>query len=172
MNRAKNILSQALKFGIAVAYKQATGLAMPSNSNSTDTVPVHQMADKLKTFLAELVSEATPADGRIILFVDDLDRIPPVRAVQILESLKNFLDVKGLVTVLACDYKVISKGLEARVGVSEEALGRSFFDKIIQVPFRMPVHAYDANKFVCGLLARIKVKVPDERLEDVVAVLD
>ena len=72
------------------------------------------------------------------MFVDDLDRVAPERAVEILEVLKIFLDIPGLVFMLACDYEVIVTGLAAKGGLGEDASGRSFFDKIIQVPFQMP----------------------------------
>ena len=74
-------------------------------------------------------------------------------------ALEQSLDVPGLVTVLACDYGVISRGLSARMGVGEAELGRSFFDKIIQVPFRMPTHVYRASGYVQQLLKQIGVDV-------------
>lgn len=136
-----------------------------------DAPPAHKLADDLKAHAARLVSLVAERFGRVVLFIDDLDRIPPRRAVQILEALKNFLDVPWLVTVLACDYGVIARGLKDRVGVSEEELGRSFFDKIIQVPFRMPTHAYQAHAYIHGLLARIGVAADASEVETVTELL-
>ena len=99
--------------------------------------------DVLKANFAEQVKKRLENTGcdRVVVFIDDLDRILPMRAVEILESLKNFVDVEGTVFVIACDYEVVRKGLKAKFDVSEDDLeGRSFFDKIIQVPFRMPIH--------------------------------
>ena len=145
------------------------GIEIPE-ADAPDARP-HKLADELKTGLADMVDDIASRKARVVLFVDDLDRIPPVRAVQILEALKNFLDVPGLVTVLACDYAVISQGLGQRFGVSEADIGRSFFDKIIQVPFRMPVHAYQADSYVRNLLDRVGVKVTDDELAMVTEVL-
>jgi len=131
----------------------------------------HRLAAELKTSLHDLVGVVRKNHERVVLFIDDLDRVPPCRAVQILEALKNFLDVPGLVTVLACDYGVIVRGLPQRMGVSESDLGRSFFDKIIQVPFRMPVHVYKANSYVGELLKRIGVAVEGRDLEKITNVL-
>ncbi len=152
----------ALNVGTKVASQGLLAGEDFIGSEQGEATPPHRLATELKDGLEDLVEKAAGIHGgRVLLFVDDLDRIPPERAVQILEALKNFLDVPGLVTVLACDYGVISRGLEKRMGVGEDDLGRSFFDKIIQVPFRMPTHAYQADKYVAELLRRVKVKATD-----------
>ena len=86
---------------------------------------------------------------RILVFVDDLDRLQPLRAVELLEVLKIFLDCEKCVFVLALDYNVVVSGVKQKYGSDFEAdKGRSFFDKIIQVPFKMPVAQYDIYNFV------------------------
>jgi len=110
---------------------------------------------------------------RVVVFIDDLDRVPPVRAVEILEVLKNFVDVPGCVFVLACDYEVVIRGLETKFGISARELnGRSFFDKIIQVPFRMPVARYDVEHFIRHLLDRIQWGDQDRDVETYKALLE
>ena len=110
---------------------------------------------------------------RIVIFVDDLDRVLPARAVEILEVLKNFVDVEGCVYVIACDYEVVVKGLKEKFHVGEQDLGgRSFFDKIIQVPFRMPVLQYQVKEYVQGILQRIGWDVPMKHVEDYRALLE
>lgn len=86
-----------------------------------------------------------------IFFIDDLDRIDPPVAVQLLELLKNIFTLKNCVFILAIDYDVVVKGLEPKFGrLSEtnEREFRSFFDKIIQVPFSMPVSTYVTDNFL------------------------
>ncbi|MBM4368412.1 MAG: hypothetical protein FJ102_19515 [Deltaproteobacteria bacterium] len=111
----------------------------------------------LRTMFATMVGTvAIPKDGkpkappgRFVIFVDDLDRIRPERAVTLLEVLKNFLDVQHCVFVIACDYEVVRLGVEGKFGIRDPEKVRAFFDKIIQVPFRMPTHRYEVR----GLLA-------------------
>jgi hypothetical protein len=53
------------------------------------------------------------------------------------------------VFVLAIDYNVVVSGVKSKYGTDfDENKGRSFFDKIIQVPFKMPVAQYDISSFV------------------------
>ncbi len=92
------------------------------------------------------------------MFVDDLDRLLPIRAVELLECMKLFMDLEGCVFVLACDYQVVAKGLKQKFGLSEGDLdGKSFFDKMIQVPFNMPLSQYSVERYFERLLEGIGV---------------
>ncbi|HIP33488.1 MAG TPA: hypothetical protein EYG89_01850, partial [Bacteroidia bacterium] len=108
---------------------------------------------EVRTELEKIIKDCIDKDGKqgFIFFIDDLDRIDPPIAVQLLELLKNIFTLKNCVFILAIDYDVVIKGLEPKFGkLSEknEREFRSFFDKIIQVPFSMPVSSYDINEFL------------------------
>lgn len=104
----------------------------------------------LRKELAGLV-EWLPAETgspRLVIFIDDLDRVPPTAAVQILDVLKNIFNIPGCVFVLAIDYEVVSKGLEAKLGPRTGKNAhefRQYLDKIIQVPFTMPTGSLSLN---------------------------
>ena len=103
--------------------------------------------------LEAIIKDCIKKDNKqgFIFFIDDLDRIDPPVAVQLLELLKNIFTLKNCVFVLAIDYDVVIKGLEPKFGkLSElnEREFRSFFDKIIQVPFSMPVSRYKTDDFL------------------------
>ena len=102
---------------------------------------------------------------RVVVFVDDLDRLQPARAVELLEILKLFLDCEKCVFVLAVDYEVVTLGIKQKFGdsVSEEK-GKSFFDKIIQLPFKMPVANYDIHKYVKGMMKRINIPTDEQEV--------
>jgi len=94
---------------------------------------------------------------RIAIFIDDLDRLEPERAVELLEVLKTFLDCRGCVFILAIDYNVVVGGIAKKYGedILDKEKGKSFFDKIIQVPFRMPEAMYNISAFVAETLEGI-----------------
>ena len=137
--------------------------------------------DKLKKQLESMVTDCCKAnsaeeatDGKkcgILIFIDDLDRIDPPVAVQILELLKNIFDIPKCIFVLAIDYGVVVKGLKPKFGAmtdENEREFRSFFDKIIQLPFSMPVASYKIDNFLMDSLADIgyldAVEAKDEKL--------
>lgn len=111
----------------------------------------------LKEEFAELIQAAietqAPEVDRIVIFIDDLDRVKPVRALELLEVLKNFLDVPGCIFLLAVDYEVVRTGMRQKLGPEmQESSGKSFFDKIINVPFNMPTTSYDLGNYIIRLL--------------------
>ena len=96
----------------------------------------------------------------IIFFIDDLDRIDPPVAVELLELLKNIFTLKHCIFILAIDYDVVIKGLKPKFGElndKNEREFRSFFDKIIQVPFSMPVSQYSTKDYLIKKLNDIGV---------------
>ena len=112
-----------------------------------------QTVHSLKEQFAKIVDKAKGEDGRVVIFVDDLDRLNPEIAVELLEVMKLFMDVPSCVFVLAIDYEVVVSGVRKKFGrdMSEEKC-RSFFDKIIQLPFRMPVDSYHIEKMLQNIL--------------------
>jgi GTPase SAR1 family protein len=108
---------------------------------------------ELKQTLTDAVNKTITDFNKkgILVFVDDLDRLNPPLAVQILELLKNIFTLDNCIFVLAIDYDVVVKGLEPKFGKfndTNEREFRSFFDKIIQVPFSLPVNNYRPMDFV------------------------
>lgn len=102
---------------------------------------------------------------RVVIFVDDLDRLQPVKAVELLEALKLFLDCENCVFVLAIDYEVVTLGIKQKFnsGVADEK-GKSFFDKIIQLPFKMPVAQYNIKKYIVGMMERLSVSTDEDEV--------
>ena len=107
----------------------------------------------IRNELEQIIEDNLKKTGKkgFIFFIDDLDRIDPPVAVELLELLKNIFTLRNAIFVLAIDYDVVVKGLEPKFGkftAANEREFRSFFDKIIQVPFSMPVSNYQINDFI------------------------
>lgn len=104
---------------------------------------------ELKNTFSSLIADVAGQDGRVIVFIDDLDRLNPEVAVALLETIKIFMDVEKCVFVLAIDYDVVVRGIRKKYGSDmDDFKCRSFFDKIIQLPFRMPTEKYVINKML------------------------
>lgn len=115
--------------------------------------------EELKEAFEQAVAYNLKKSGadRIIIFIDDLDRLDPVVAVDLLEIIKLFLDVPKCVFVLAVDYGIVSKGVKLKHGdlQMDDDKANSFFDKMIQVPFRIPMEFYNFDKFLKANLPHI-----------------
>lgn len=73
--------------------------------------------------------------GALVVFIDDLDRCPQPRIVQVLETVKLFMDKPGCIFVIGADNDIIEKALTKEYG-KEDA--RRFMEKIVQVSFNLP----------------------------------
>ena len=142
-----------------------SGGALEVSKFLDDEENLFEAIEKLKESFQKLVNEKAGNEGRVIIFIDDLDRIEPERAVELLEVLKIFLDCEKCIFVLAIDYSVVTRGVKIKYGNDfSEGKGKSFFDKIIQVPFKMPVGSYDISLYVKKCFEDIGIEVEEETL--------
>ena len=154
---AQVMLKGALRIGAAATLGVEAGkVADELTSSSGQSIAV------IRKQLADVVEEMAKRDSnpyeKVIIYVDDLDRIEPKNAVAILELLKNIFSVPKCVFILAVDYQVVVKGLEHKFGkqtAENEWEFRAFFDKIIQLPFMMPMGQYNIGQYVNSLLIEI-----------------
>lgn len=135
------------------AAKVLTDAIQSPQSDSEPTLII----TKLREHLRKVISEKKQSENweRIVIFIDDLDRLRPIRAVELLECLKIFLDSEDCVFVIAIDYRVVIQGLQEKFGIKEAGrTGKSFFDKIIQMPFNMPIEVYQVDDYIKSLLKK------------------
>lgn len=144
--------------GMLAVGLEAANIPTQLPDAADDTVPA-SLSDLKKSLDAAVRKSIAKANKRgVIIFVDDLDRLNPPVAVEILELLKNIFTLDNCIFVLAIDYDVVVKGLKPKFGElteKNEREFRSFFDKIIQVPFSLPVNNYRPMDFVLKSLVDI-----------------
>ena len=157
--KTKKLVSRLMNIGntaIKVAAKTAANRVLDGGAEIVDglyTESGKSSISEIREELEAVIEECIKKDNKkgFVFFIDDLDRIDPPVAVQLLELLKNIFTLNNCVFVLAIDYDVVINGLEPKFGkISEhnEREFRSFFDKIIQVPFSMPVTSYRVDEFL------------------------
>lgn len=132
---------------------------------SREQAEIAEIKKEIEIIISKLIEDTKNDYKKVVFLVDDLDRIPPDQAVEVLESLKNLFDVPNCVFVLAIDYDVVVKGLESKFGKKTEENERefrSFFDKIIQVPFSMPTGTYDMGNLLSEKLNSLSIGIPEE----------
>lgn len=163
----KNVLKGVSKIAVKTAVSQVNGDLADAVDETvfSDKAPEHDNLNLLKIKLTELIEqliqrniENNKSQRSLVFFIDDLDRIEPALAVNILELLKNIFDIKYCIFVLAIDYDVVVKGLKNKFGElnkTNEREFRSFFDKIIQLPFQMPLASYNIENFMKELLLTV-----------------
>jgi hypothetical protein len=112
----------------------------------------------------------TPSPGgsaadfnRVVLYVDDLDRCPPRRVVEVLQAVHLLLSFPIFVVVLAVDPRWLAQSLVSEYrellwspdssGSRSHATPDDYLEKIFQIPFRLAPLDFTARaRFVEGLL--------------------
>lgn len=165
-----NVANQVVKSKTGIDIK---GAAEPTSGLDSE-IQISLIKKEIAEIIEKLIASPSNPYQKVVFFVDDLDRIPPADAVEVLEALKNIFDIPHCVFVLAIDYDVVVKGLESKFGPKTELNERefrSFFDKIIQVPFSMPVGSYDIKKFVTTKLEQMGLGVEESEADDYATII-
>ncbi|MFM2062804.1 MAG: hypothetical protein RLZZ507_2474 [Cyanobacteriota bacterium] len=106
--------------------------------------------------------------ARIVLYIDDLDRCPPDKVVQVLEAVQLLLNTEIFIVVLAIDDRYIGRALEHNYrGVLKRGgtpSGVDYIEKIIQLPYRMrPISKEVTESYLQSLLdieEKAKIETP------------
>ena len=79
--------------------------------------------------------------ARVVVYIDDLDRCPPKRVVEVLEAVQLLVKTPLFIAVLAIDERYITRALEKYYDGVLSRRGRpsgtDYLEKIIQLPYRV-----------------------------------
>ena len=117
--------------GKAVA-EEAGKLVTPGPESS----PPRQIQDLRKQF-EETLREM---DVTLVVFIDDLDRCLPATAIATLEAIRLFLFLPQTAFIIAADDRMIRQAVRIhfRGEDLDETLVTNYFDKLVQIPLRVP----------------------------------
>jgi predicted KAP-like P-loop ATPase len=78
------------------------------------------------------------AANPLVIFIDDIDRLSKHEIQTLFKTMRLIASFNKVIYVVACDFDMVAKSIkENYVGGNVED-GRSFLDKIIQIPIRIP----------------------------------
>lgn len=105
------------------------------SSSEESTLP--KEIDALRKMFSEIL---TDLDIRLVVVVDDLDRCLPHTAISTLEAMRLLLFMPRSSFIIAADEEMIRSAVRVHFGELQitNSLVTSYFDKLIQVPLRVP----------------------------------
>ena len=108
------------------------GILKDAEAKSTPR-QVQELRDSFKEILEEL-------KVTLVVLVDDLDRCLPSTAISTLEAMRLLLFVPRTAFVIAADEQMIRNGVKAHFNNVDLSDGMitSYFDKLIQIPLKVP----------------------------------
>ena len=108
----------------------------------------------------------------MVLFVDELDRLPPSEIIQALQAIRTFRDVEPCVFVVGLDEEIVKRAIiETRVGVGlveDSTEAEEFLNKFFKLRQHVPLLiSRDMREFARGLVS----DGPRRRINDGIAAL-
>jgi predicted KAP-like P-loop ATPase len=96
---------------------------------------------------------------KIIIIIDDIDRLNSNEIRQMFQLVKLLGDFPNTIYLLSFDSKIVIESLkEVQAGVGDE-----YLEKIIQIPFELPATDLEAvNRYLCSLIDRLISDIPEE----------
>jgi len=140
-------------------YRRRLGLL------STVRQDLHELQREVQKRNSELLkpngSPESSVPNRIVLYIDDLDRCPPHKVVEVLEAVHLLLAFEMFVVVVAVDSRWLSSALTEQLPALRSAVPGSshptpqdYLEKIFQLPFWVqPLTDPSRQQLMRGLLA-------------------
>jgi len=130
--------------------------------------------DEFEALFRELVRDVLKKQSakRLVVFIDELDRCAPSRVVDVLDTVRTFLDAPNTVFIIAADRQVLEQALSENVSQSTPSdltnpyysSGSEYLDKVFHyqmslsplLPQRVTTYAIDLVKDQPGIWAELK----------------
>ena len=135
--------------GIAEATLKLDGLKDILDDYRVTSHPEKAYLNEFEESLSEWVNCTLGDNERLVVFIDDLDRCMPDIALQVLEALKLYLNIKKLVFVVGVDRTVIGelvKEYYSKLGVHEDK-SRHYLAKMFQMEVEVSPYEFQISQF-------------------------
>ena len=112
------------------AVESTSGLIKPKNTSSPPK-EIHALRKSFEEALEEI-------GVTLVVLIDDLDRCLPETTISTLEAIRLLLFLKHTAFVIAADDQMIKHAVKQHFKGVDDDLVTNYFDKLIQVPIRVP----------------------------------
>lgn len=176
------VVASRLLFGIAQAAARFVDNPQAEAARGSMQSVHNQLAGLIEQATrgrASLLHRRSFHASRLVIFVDDLERCRPPRALDVCEVANQLLSVEGVVTILVADMQAIATSVIMKYfpeesgnrpdGIDSSGMrlsplkyGRAYLDKMIQIQFSVPISPPEALQ---RMLATVAGKEFNERSE-------
>lgn len=154
--------------GVRQIYRQLLhplGIDIKNLVDKTDLPKAIKTINEFDQLLSKHLNDHMADNGRLIVYIDDLDRCTPPHVVEVIEAINLFTESKKCVFVVGVDDELVAQAINQRYSQMSEYFrnrqplkadmpeshkvirveyrqrdnyGEIFLEKIIQLPFRIP----------------------------------
>ena len=130
-----DILSHMIGMGMSAKMIQENFSESKPTSDEEESTIYFDLLNEIKNAMEKI--RIKNKEFRMVVFVDDLDRCSPLKALQVLESIKTFFNIPGFIYVLGISHETLSNLID-QIYKDSKVEGREYIKKIIQVPITLP----------------------------------
>jgi len=127
-----NILSQIIKMGTKIDLEEFVD-SFKSHSKLAEYVTMREYNDKI----ADLLN--TISNGKVILFIDELDRCKPTYAVKLLERVKRYFNKDNFICVYSLNLQQLQHTIKCVYGA--EFAAHKYLDRFFSLTVPIPEYS-------------------------------
>lgn len=157
-------VGNAIKETISCASKVTASLMVKQETTGT-TVKPFEFQEQFEQIFRSMVRTATSSSAkRLVLCFDNVDRVDESIAVELLSTIKTYLEIESCVYLVPCDDEALIRHLTSES--KDEVSAREFLDKCYQVIFRIPpLLTFDLDDYLAKLSTQSGLNLPPEAQE-------
>ena len=142
LEKMGNILSQVFKIGTRIDLKEIVE-AFKSHNKLAEYASMREYNDKI----TELLN--TISDGKVLLFIDELDRCKPSYAVKLIENVKRYFNREDFICVYSLNMQQLQYTIKNFYGADFDA--HKYLDRFFTLNVPMPeVNKMEFMKSITG----------------------
>jgi predicted KAP-like P-loop ATPase len=139
---------------IGTTAKAVTGVGIAAEKAGEEEL---RNISAVKNELSNLLKDI---DTKMIIVIDDIDRLTNTEIRQIFQLVKSLADFPNTIYLLSFDKDVVINALKK----VQEGSGHDYLEKVVQVPFEIPQISYqEIENFLFKNLEEIIHDIPEER---------
>ncbi|RRD37741.1 NTPase [Fusobacterium nucleatum] len=118
--------------------------------------------EDLETLKGNINQELEDLDKKLLIVIDDIDRLCDEEIREIFQLVKSIADFKNTIYILSYDREIVAKALDK----TQQNKGEEYLEKIVQVPLVLPyISKSDLDKIFINRL-NTSINIPDEEYDN------
>jgi predicted KAP-like P-loop ATPase len=158
--------------GVGLNALTSTSLASVGLEKTVRIVEKHLKTSGLGQIKNRIEKKVKDYGKRVIIIVDDVDRLDKDEVFQLFKLIKIIADFKGVTYLVAFDDEAVAAALNDRFGSAKSSRGgHEFLEKIIQVPLHLPLIQHETLDLevlngVDAVLKENDIEISEEEVND------
>lgn len=164
VNKLKSYVDKIIPpiIGLATIIDPARAQGLLKTAEYVDGIQSEE--DSLESLKGDINYLIIEKNVRIIVIIDDIERLPDFEIRQIFQLVKLIADFPNTTYLLSFDRSVVIKAIEK----VQKGSGENYLEKIVQIPFEVPkLSKKDKERILISKMNNIIKEIPEDRIDQV-----